>query len=306
MCRARALAMALVLLVCAACAAGSADANARRDGTSCAPDSPFNTAISAHPTLAPNSARLVRELVRSGPPVANLYEFGTPVFEADRTSPRTTVRCTDPELPCELAHESVPIPDNARPAPGADAAMVVVDRSTQTSYEFFRAQRQPDGSWTAASTSRVALTGDGRHGQTGAGISLLAGLIRTFEIQTGRIQHALDFASQFTCRATFVYPAVKTDGSADQPDCLPMGTRLQLDPAVDVNRLPGLSLAERAIAVALQRYGGYLRNSAATPLAIGFQSPIGEADPYPGAGLKYDYAGLSNIPWNRLRVVTVS
>lgn len=137
-------------------------------------------------------------------------------------------------------------------------------------------------------------------------MSLLAGLIRTSEIQSGHIDHALAFASKFTCRDKFLYPAIKTDGKDTAADCLPMGTRIQLDPGVDVKSLPGLFPAERAIAVALQRYGGYVINSAGAPLVIGFQNPADGVNPYPAAGLHYDYAALPGIPMNRLRVVASS
>ncbi len=303
--RSQPLAAALCAVACAACSSSTPTRTAA-DTQIFAAGSPFNTTVPAHPEVASDSARLVRLLVGNGSPVANLYTFGTPVFEAGADTPRRTVRCTDDTLPCDLARASVPFPANAKPASGADGAMVIVDLAARTSYEFYRAARQPDGNWTAASTSRVNLDGDGRHGQTGAGISLLAGLIRTSDIESGEINHAVEFASSYTCRDTFVYPAVKTDGVRSAPDCLPMGTRLQLDPAIDVDSLPGLSRAERAIARALQRYGGYIRNSAGTALALGFESPSGESDPYPAAGLEYDYNELSGIPWSHLRVVTGS
>ncbi len=298
----------LAVGLAASALAGCASATSAGEGPlqAFAPSSPFNTPTPANAATAANSAQLLQQLIRSGPPVADMYEFGTPVFEATKSTPLRRVRCTDPQLECELPNAEVPIPDNARPAPGSDGAMVVIDPATRTSYEFWRAVRQPDGSWTASSTSRVSLDGDGRHGQTGSGFSLLAGLIRTSEIQSGHIDHALTFASQFTCRDKFVYPAVKTDGKDTAADCLPMGTRIQLDPAVDVAKLPGLFPAERAIAVALQRYGGYIGNSAGAPLIIAFQNPAGVANPYPAAGLQYDYAALPGIPLDRLRVVDPS
>jgi hypothetical protein len=271
-----------------------------------APTSPFNTPVAAHAATAATSSQLLAQIVRAGAPVADLYEFGTPIFESTKSSPQRRIRCTDPQYACELPHALVRIPDNARPAPGSDGAMVVIDPSTHTGYEFWQAARQPDGSWTATSASRVSLDGDGRHGGTGSGISLLAGLIRTSEIQSGRIDHALALASKFTCRDRSVYPAVKTDGRDTAADCLPMGARIQLDPSVDVNALPGLFPAERAVAVALQRYGGYVINSAGAPLIIGFQNPADGVNPYPAAGLHYDYAALSGIPMNRLRVVASS
>jgi hypothetical protein len=267
------------------------------------PASPWSEPVPAGAEVTPDSAGLVGRLARSGPPVADLYEFGTPVFEADEHTPRHAVRCTRPWGVCELQAAPVPLPDDARPSPGSDAALVVEDRKAGKAYEFWQARRLPDGNWTTGWGSVTALDGDGRQGETGSGTSLLAGLIRTDEIRAGRIDHALQLASAFTCRDRTVYPAVKTDGQDTRPDCLPMGTHLQLDPTLDVAALPGLGTAERAIATAWQRYGGFVQNSAGAPLVVGFQNPAGEPDPYPGAGLPYDYAALSGIPLSRLRVV---
>jgi hypothetical protein len=37
-------------------------------------------------------------------------------------------------------------------------------------------------------------------------------------------------------------------------------------------------------------------------MAFAFESPIGEADPYPAAGFAWDYYDMPHIPWNKLRV----
>lgn len=309
--RALAVLVPLVLLGLAACGNGrgaSSSTVGRSPSTrSAEPASranPWSVPVRAVAATTADSGTIVARLARSGPAVALLYEFGTPVYEADARTPRRRVGCTRPWGTCDLENTPVPLPDDARPAPGSDGALVVEDRDARKAYEFFEARRLPDGNWTTGWGSVTPLDGDGRKGETGSGTSLLAGLIRTDEVRTGRIDHALQLASTFTCPDRTVYPAVKTDGDDVRPDCLPMGSHLQLDPSVDVAALPGLGSAERAVAVAWQRYGGYVQNSAGAPLVVGFENPAGEADPYPAAGLPYDYAALSGIPIDRLRVVT--
>jgi hypothetical protein len=305
--RAPAAAVVVVLLALAACGNNrSAPSSPVRPAASARPAAPANAwtvPVRAGAAATADSGTLVARLARSGPPVALLYEFGTPVFEADARTPRRTVNCTRPWGVCDLQGIPVPLPDEARPAPGSDGALVVEDRDARRAYEFFEARRLPDGNWTTGWGSVTPLDGDGRKGETGSGTSLLAGLVRTDEVRAGRIDHALQLASAFTCRDRVVYPAVKTDGDEVRPDCLPMGARLQLDPSVDVAALPGLGPAERAVAVAWQRYGGYVQNSAGAPLVVGFENPAGEDDPYPKAGLPYDYAALAGIPLDRLLVV---
>ena len=52
-------------------------------------------------------------------------------------------------------------------------------------------------------------------------------------------------------------PATASDGAYDDPAAIPMGARLQLDPAIDIDAL-GLPPYEATIAKALQTYGMYV------------------------------------------------
>jgi hypothetical protein len=182
--------------------------------------------------------------------------------------------------------------------------MVVIDRAADRVYDFWKARRTDSGGWEAGWGTWTGLGGDGRGGGTGAGIDLLAGLVRTHEIRGGVIDHALSFASDLSCPAVFRYPATKTDGTATRRPCLPQGARVQLDPTIDVRRIPDVTPGEIAVAKALQTYGAYLRDSAAAPMAFGFERPTGEADPYRVvAGFPWDFYSMPHIPWDRLRVL---
>ncbi len=237
------------------------------------------------------------------PRVANLYSYGVPIYEADASTPRYSVNCLRDWGVCGLEQEPVPVPLGAVPSPGSDGAMVVVDFSTRRSYEFFKAERRPDGGWQAAWGGVVDLDGPGTPGAAvGAGVSRLAGVVRAREIADGRIDHALVFSTDNACTQAYRYPASKTDGGSTRPDCIPEGARIQLDPAVDVDAL-GLGSAERAVARALQTYGAYAIDNGGAPMAFIFENPAGEADPYPAAGLRWDYFGLDGIPWHSLRVL---
>ncbi len=52
-------------------------------------------------------------------------------------------------------------------------------------------------------------------------------------------------AERHRLRHGFRPPALKTDGDSRRADCLPEGARLQLDPALDLGSLPGLTPGER-------------------------------------------------------------
>ncbi|MBW3601745.1 MAG: hypothetical protein KY434_03470 [Actinobacteria bacterium] len=302
--------VATVVLLAVACTAGrpsapgGADSRGRRPFSA---DSPWNARIPADPVLDPGTERMAGYLARNGPGVAALSEFGVPVYAAGASTPRYPVACRAPWGVCDLARQPVPVPDGARPAPGSDAAMVVVDWAERRSYEFWEAERLPGGGWTAGWGGVVDVEGDGHAPggtlPTGAGVSRLAGVVRAFELERGRIPHALVFSTDNACWGGHRYPATKTDGTSGRPDCIPEGARVQLDPRVDVAALSGVSPAERMVAVALQRHGAYAIDNGGAAMAIVFETPRGARGAYARAGLSHDYQALAGIPWRRLRVL---
>ena len=134
-------------------------------------------------------------------------------------------------------------------------------------------------------------------------MNALAGVIRTFEMRNLDIPHALSIATNNSCARQFRAPAMKTDGSSSQSNCVPEGARLQLDPSIDVDAIPGITPAEKAAARALQVYGAINRDNCGSNICVAFEAPNGEADPYLAVGLDHDYHTMPNIPWTRLRVV---
>jgi hypothetical protein len=266
--------------------------------------SAWNTPIPARPVLDNRSPLMVAHL--SGglhPAIANLYDYGVPIWEADAATPTHAVRCLRPWGSCELQRQPVPVPDGAYPSRGSDAAMVVVDAGSSRSFEFFEAGSTGAG-WTAGWGGVVDTRGQGTPGAAvGAGVSRLAGVVRVAEVERGVIDHALVFSTNNACRWNPRYPASKSDGASVRPDCIPEGARIQLDPAVDVDGLAGLTAGERMVAKALQDYGAYAVDNGGARMAFIFEMPSGEADPYPSIGFTHDYFAMDGIPWQRLRVL---
>jgi hypothetical protein len=265
-----------------------------------APNSPWNLAIPASPRLDPNSAGIAANL-STRPGISDIYEFGVPVWEADATTPKVSVKCTEPWGTCQLSQQQVPMPTNAVPSSGSDGAMVVVDHSTNKAYEFWQAQKLSSTSWQTSWGGVVDITGSGTPGQAvGAGVSRLAGLVRVSELQAGHIDHALVFSTSLTC-PSYRYPATKSDGHSSG-NCIPEGGRIQLDPSINVDAISGITPGERMVAHALQTYGAYAIDTGGANMAFIFETPSGESDPYAGLGLS-DYGALSHIPWTHIRVL---
>lgn len=265
-----------------------------------AADSAWNTPIPADPKLAGNSDAAAAHLSRQV--VANLYEFGSPVYTMTGASDRQDVPCLEDWGPCLL--KDVPMPMSVKTSGGSDASMIVVDQRRKKVYDFWQLRRTDSG-WQASWGTANPLYGKSNEngGAVGAGYSGLAGLVRTFEIEQGHIDHALHFSTDNSCSGKFRYPATKTDGSSDAGDCVPEGARVQLDPSVDVDAIPGITRGEKIVAKALQKYGAYDQNNGGAPMAFGFENPAGRADPYPDAGIDHDYYDFPHIPWDKLRVL---
>ncbi len=274
--------------------------------------SPWNTAIPDDPRLAPDSEEVVAALTVSGRATALLYDFGVPVYEAEVDAPRVSVTCRQDWGWCPVEGEEVPIPAGAQPSSGDDGSLVVIDREAGRVWDFWQAREVDSGQWSVSWGTWAELDGDGigpeegvNGGATGSGINLLAGVIRLQEIRDGEIPHALAFASALSCPDEYRYPATKTDGDDAVEPCVPQGARLQLDPSIDVRSIPGITPGEIAVAEALQTYGGFVKDSAASRLALAFETPSeDEEDPYQEvAGFPWDYYDMPHIPWDRLRVL---
>lgn len=270
----------------------------------------WNLPIPGAPILDQNSSKWAAYLSSGGAAQSVLLrETGVPVFDAYASTPRYNVSCTMDWGPCPLEDAPVPIPANARPSTSSDGAMVIVDWSTGKSYEFWQVERS-GGVWRTSWGSVNSVRGDGYDASaaspTGAGVSRLAGVVRTYEIEQGNIDHALVFASSISAPGVFRYPAAKTDGSNMHKVAVPLpeGARIQLDPTIDVDALPGITRGEVLVAKALQKYGAYnIDNGGYASMGFNFETPVDEPDPYAAAGLAWDYAGMPHIPWTKLRVL---
>ncbi|MGD9796239.1 MAG: hypothetical protein AB7V43_22460 [Acidimicrobiia bacterium] len=276
---------------------------------------PRNSAIAAALT-APGTIRTV-----------NVTSFGVPVYEANASTPRYQLNVRNGGTNGgwgvnDLMTGTVPIPDGAVQAPGSDAKMVIIDRAANKVYDLWAVQRDGNG-WSAGWGGVYPLDGDGTSHNpgyqngvawpnpvsrgTGSGISSLSGIITAREIEAGQINHALVFATDITCgpaqSGPFRFPATTTDGSGSG-NCVEEGTRVQLDPSIDLASIPGISKAELAVGRALQTYGAYVIDRGGSRMGFIAEMPTAfSGNPYPAAGFSGDYNTLGRIPWSGLRVL---
>ena len=230
---------------------------------------------------------------------------------------------------------NIPIPYGTQVPPGSDAHLTIADPYTNKVYSFWQCRYDPvNDTWKAAYGGIADLHGDGREyagSSTATNISRYACIPRLGEMQAGEIPHAL-FAATNISTSTFRYPAQKSDGvnhaGAEYP--IEQGSRMQLDPSIDLTAIPNISPAELAVGRAWQKYGCYIGDQGgnAWPPTVGsggggelyqgqewpqypFPDPRSDwdwpdGDPFPdlevpqvykSLGLQWDYYAFTKIPW---------
>ncbi|MBA2348526.1 MAG: DUF4124 domain-containing protein, partial [Solirubrobacterales bacterium] len=276
----------------------------------------WNTPLPADAPLHASSAGYVAELGRQlgfAVPWINTTQYSTPVYTvpADAPTVRVALDVNVPEL--QQALEAVPIPAGAAAARGTDQHLTVWQPATDTMWELWLARRGLDGRWRARWGGRMTgvSTNPGHFtqkdwGATATGLPLLGGLIRTKELEVGRIDHALAFAIPDALAGQFVWPAQRTDGNRWDAGSIPEGTRFRIDPNLDLATV-SMPASVRAIAVAAQRYGIVLRDRAGAVTFYAEDSTPNGPNPYFGLGALFGTDDLSQqlrtFPWSHLQAL---
>jgi hypothetical protein len=230
----------------------------------------LNVAGSPLADRSPEMARGLAAQVQKyyGSATINIDTYSTTFYTATSTTPRTDVAYNDCHglgfFPPELKDSflSVPIPANAVPVGGTDAEMTIWDPRNDKLWEFWRLAKTSTG-WSACYGGRIDSVSRNpgyfprRTGATATSLPNAGGMIGIREAQAGVITHALSLQLVDTERAgVYSYPAQRSDGYNPDaaPDRIAEGTRLRLDPTIDVTTLNLPPLAAM-VARAAQRFG---------------------------------------------------
>lgn len=278
--------------------------------------------IPANPVLATNSATWVKYLSAANTKhVADLYEYGVTLISGSAitsSTPRYDVTLTEPWGSDPFGSYSIPIPTGVKLPSGADSQLAILDPTTGKAFGIWQAKYDSaSNSWSGAWGGMTDLSGNGvdqTGSATGTNIARYAGVVTAAEFSaavtanTG-INHAL-FISSNLASSLFTGPATKSDGTnmAGVTTPIPEGTRIQLDPSIDVDAIPGISAAEKVIAKTLQTYGAYVGDQGGATMAVIFEVTPDATSTNPGAvwtnaGLSWDYYDMTDIPWSQLRVL---
>jgi hypothetical protein len=264
--------------------------------------------IPPRPVLDAQSTVMAARLAAQPASLA-LFHHALPVYDVDARTPLRQVVALRPQRSA-LPTQGLRIPEGASPNTGSNRAMMLLDWSEGRAWELYRVAWDGDV-LRIDSGGSVRFTGDGvaRPPSGYAGGAYLAGLVRVREIAQGRIPHALAFGTSYARKGVWRHPAQQTDGRLGGDDTIPVGARIQLDPALDLDAIPGLTPGERTIAEALQIHGAYCVGASREPLLFFCERAPDATDVgNPGAvyranGFAQDGALLSRIPFGALRVL---
>jgi hypothetical protein len=221
----------------------------------------WNRKIDALPTVTMSDAYIASlvNITDTRTPAPLHPDFGqNPVsfqYTLVRDQPIVPINYSPQGFPTESDPGPYPVPTNApiQGGPGADPMsdrhVFVVDADTCTLYELYKEFPQPSGSWTvdasakfnlASNAARINLRPAPQTSADAAGLPMVPGFVRYDEITGGAIRHAMSFTSFKIRRLSstdYVWPARHTDGRSQDPNAMPMGSRLRLKQSFDINAI---------------------------------------------------------------------
>ena len=201
----------------------------------------------------------------------------------------------------------VPLPVDARPAPGTDAQLVVVNLESGEEWGMIYGAIDSLGNWSAGAVYRYHIRNSGippaGFAQRGAAIGQLAGVIRPCEVDRGLINHAVTLAYDYPCSPhvcagngwpASIPPFTTTDGEGTSQFDIPEGARIVIRPEISEE---AISLACQNIrgcivwALAMQKYGGFIVDMGGHPKTYAEGDATAHWDPE-----VWSSEMLSNIP----------
>ena len=279
--------------------------------------------IPEHVSLNPDSGQLVQAFLRQKAlgkkdlVGINTSSFSSPIYIVNKDAPTVAVKVIQtPEMghaPFDKLSDqfrAVPIPSFAEPAGGDDSEMSIWQPSTDTLWEFWRAQKI-NGQWQACwggrldNVSRSNGIWPNPFGASATGLPFAGGQITAEELAAGEINHVIGIALK-KADQRFTWPASRSDGNeCDAGPCIREGQRFRLDPSVDIDKLD-LHRVGKIIARAAQKYGFVVWDIADTT-SLRAKNPSSYRpgqleDPYPKLfDPKDQWTVLDGFPWDKIQ-----
>ena len=189
----------------------------------------------------------------------------------------------------------IPLPAEARPAPGSDGQLAVINIDTGEEWGINEGIVDRQGNWSAGGVYRYHITNSGippeGFGQRGAGIGQFGGIVRPCEIERGYIGHAVTIAYDYPCAPdvckangwpAVVFPFKKTDGKGTSQYDIPEGARLVIRPEISRNDILSACAEVKGCfvwALNMQEYGGFIVDNSGNPKTYAEGNASADWDP---------------------------
>ena len=281
--------------------------------------------------LAANSAAMAQNLAAQvkdnygGVAAFNAYDYNTSFYSVSAAQATTTLRFSNCQnksyTPSGLfgaggQFVDVPIPTNALVATGNDGELTIYRPSTDQLWDFWKAGKDAHG-WYACWGGRIdkVSQSDGifknGFGASATGLASELGAISLGDVNRGVINHAVALAVISPAAwYNFSWPAQRSDGPGSSSDtsAIPEGSRLRLNPSINVDALHLTPLA-KMIAKAAQKYG-FIVTDKSGAVAVGTESGrptsqiTGSDNPWVKIlGGTPPYSVMANFPWSGVQVL---
>jgi hypothetical protein len=272
----------------------------------------INQPVAGSPALASNSAAMVTAAITSAGSSANFSnnaDWGVPIMTADPQSSSYNVGCQ--YYYCDHSFADMHIPTSAQPNTGSDGHLVVL-QPDGSELDLWGGQHTSTG-WTSGSRWVESASGPANNcatqtacgGADVANFALAAGLVRPEEIAQGHIDHALAITTPDTRQGYIACPATNSDGKHTDPNALPIGAHIQLNPSINVANL-NIPSWQKVIATALQKYGAYVTDTGGS-LAVQAESNGGRSyNAWTKAGVPDTGPSLADLPWSSTRILNMT
>jgi hypothetical protein len=311
-----------------------------------APNSIWNAPLPANPPIDANNAALVAALTGAGSPntYPNTTSWSDPIYVVPAAQPRVPVILdnTNAKSLQAVLNLGVPIPPNVHPATGTDSIVVINQPSTDSVWDFWQvstpAQNAPGAGplpWGAPSHRdsqyHISWGGATDHasqnpgyfddeswpgfsqtwwGNSATSLLTAAGIPLISEMEAGQINHAVGFQLPWAVNCASVnnvWPAQRNDGANTASNCVPEGTRVRLDPTLNLSSLH-LSRVALMVATAAQKYGMILHDGGGNNTTVQLEDPTQYGNnPYTGAGGLFQGLQPSQVfasfPWSHMQVL---
>jgi hypothetical protein len=236
----------------------------------------WNTTLGKAPVSAHSAAWIHDAEAHSGNHLSLvLGDWGMPVYRSKASDP--LVRITSSGHTVRFH-----IPLRARPMIGHDAALTVIDRSTNQVVGLFGAQVSA-GRWSVTGLSRYryssngiagGLPGGGKANFGHRGIPASVPVVTKAEIQRGKIRHRLEMYWHETAARTpegksAYFPM--TGSESGHSGVVPEGAVIRIKGSINLQSLH-LSPAAMVIARALQKYGAVIGDNAGSGNSVKLQA----------------------------------